>query len=67
MQFDTLFVTLICKLFYDITLKRGAVNNVIGRLLGIEHRKTIVMARSDTNVFCAGSLHIGNPFFSVVF
>ena len=67
MQLDALFMAFIGQFFDDIALKRRAVNDVVRRLLGVEHRKAVVVARRDANVFRSGGFHIGHPFRCVVF
>ena len=65
MQGDTLFLALIRQLLQDITSERRCVYNIVIRILRMEHRETVMMARGQTNILGAGGLDGRHPFAGI--
>ncbi len=61
MQPDALLVTLTRQLFENVAPERCRIDNIIRRLLRVEHRKAVVMPRGNAEVLCPGGLYIGYP------
>ena len=67
MQLDALFMAFVGKLFDDIAFERSGIDNVVRRLLGAKHRKSVVMSRCDANIFCTCRFYIRHPFGCIEF
>ena len=65
MEFYTLLVALFGQLFEDIAFERSGVYNIIIGLLGVPHRKTVVVTRCDTDIFCTRVLYGFNPVVGI--
>ena len=60
-----MFGTCIGQLLHHITFERSRFYNVIIRVLGIEHRESLVMTSSEANIFSSGSLDGCYPFVCI--
>ena len=62
---DALAGTFVGKLFEDVPAERCGVDDVVVRLGGVPHRKTVVVARCDGDVFRSRPFDGRYPFFGV--
>ena len=61
MQANPLLMTFIRQFFQYIPPERSGVHNIIIGITGMKHGKALVMPRSETNIFCSGSLDSCHP------
>ena len=65
MQSDALLVALIRQFLHDVAAERSSIYNIIIRILGLEHRETLVMASGEADVLGTRSLDGSHPFGSI--
>ena len=64
-QSDALLVALISQLLHDVAAERSSIYNIIIRILGLEHRESLVMASGEADVLGTRSLDGSHPFGSI--
>ena len=64
-QSDALLVALISQLLHDVATERSSIYNIIIRILGLEHRESLVMASGEADVLGTRSLDGSHPFGSI--
>ena len=65
MQSDALLVALIRQFLHDVTTERSSIYYIIIRILGLEHRESLVVASGKADVLGTRSLDGSHPFGSI--
>ena len=64
-QSDALLVALIRQLLHDVAVERSSIYYIIIRILGLEHRESLVVASGEADVLGTRSLDGSHPFGSI--
>ena len=64
-QSDALLVALIRQLLHDVAVERSSIYYIIIRILGLEHRESLVVASGEADILGTRSLDGSHPFGSI--
>ena len=62
MELDALLVAFVGQFFNQIPFKRRGIDDIIVRLLRVEHREAVVVARGDADILRTGGFDGRDPF-----